>query len=84
MNSLQIKEFDLTLRKFISEYELPNEAKRYVIKDILADVTMFAQSEIEEQIRERDEEKKKHRTIYHEDNKPVVTKEETDTEESFF
>lgn len=84
MKSIDIVDFELSVKTLINDYDLPTELKRRVVKDIYTELTMLAQREVMQQSQERDEEKKKNRTIYHEDNKPVVTKEETDTEESFF
>ena len=84
MKSIDIVDFELSVKTLINDYDLPTELKRRVVKDIYTELTMLAQREVMQQSQERDEEKKKHITIYHEDNKPGVTKEETDTEESFF
>lgn len=54
MNSIEIKDFENTLRNFINDYNLPAEVKRYVLKDILLDVTRASQEEMIVQAQERD------------------------------
>ena len=54
MTSIEIKDFEATLRNFINDYELPAEVKRYVLKDILLDVTRASQEEMIAQAQERD------------------------------
>ena len=69
MKSLDIIDFELSIKKFVQDYDLPAEVKRMVIKNIYEEVTNLAQQEVLQQAQERDETKKKQRTIYHEDKK---------------
>lgn len=54
MNSIEVKEFEGTLTRFIDEYNLPWEVKRLVIMDILNQATQKANSEILQQAQERE------------------------------
>lgn len=69
MTSLDVIEFELTIKRFVQDYDLPTEVKRMVLKNIYDETTQLAQEEVLQQIKDREEkEKKKHRTIYHEDS----------------
>lgn len=57
MKSIDVKDFDFTLRKFIEGYDLPVEVKRLVIKDIYNDITVQANDECMVQAKEREENK---------------------------
>ena len=54
MNSIEVKDFEVTLARFIDEYNLPWEVKRLVIADILNQATQKANSEILQQAQERE------------------------------
>ena len=54
MTSIQVKDFEATLVRFIEEYELPWEVKRLIVEDIYRDVTNRANNEILEQAQERE------------------------------
>lgn len=69
MTSLDVIEFELTIKRFVQDYDLPTEVKRMVLKNIYDETTQLAQEEVLQQIKDREEkEKKKYRTIYHEDS----------------
>lgn len=46
MDSLEIRTFSESIRKFVNESPLPAEVKKIVLKDILGDVSMSADAEI--------------------------------------
>ena len=54
MNSIEVKDFEVTLTRFIDEYNLPWEVKRLVIADIFNQATQKANSEILQQAQERE------------------------------
>lgn len=58
MNSVSIADFLLTLRNYISQYDLPEEAKRLALKEIYDEQNLKAKQEIALQAREREEKEK--------------------------
>lgn len=56
MENLKIREFKLTLEKYINENELSVEVKRMVLKEIYGDVERKSNLEIAKEIEERDRE----------------------------
>lgn len=46
MDSLEIRTFSESIRKFVSDSSLPAEVKKIVLKDILGDISMSADAEI--------------------------------------
>lgn len=59
MNSLSIREFKQSIQNFVNESELPDEVKRMVINEILADQTQKALESIRAELKDRDREEKK-------------------------
>lgn len=55
MTSVSIADFSLTLRNFISDYDLPEEAKRLALKEIYDEQNLKAKQEISRQAHEREE-----------------------------
>lgn len=54
IKSINIAEFRNTLDKYIKDYPMPAEMKRYVIKDILLDLTTASNNEIYKNAVERE------------------------------
>lgn len=54
MKSLQIVEFKKTLRNYIDTTDLPQEVKRYVLKDLLEEQEKLVYEELQREIVERD------------------------------
>jgi len=54
MNSIEIKDFEVTLQKFIKEYDLPSEVKRLVIKEIYDQLVIESNNEMIQQAKERE------------------------------
>lgn len=54
MQSLKIVEFKKTLRSYINETEMPQEVKRYVLKDLLEEQEKLVFEELQIEIEERD------------------------------
>lgn len=54
MKSIEIKDFDFTLRKFINDYDLPAEVKRLVLKEIYGDISAMANEECLKEAQERE------------------------------
>ena len=55
MNSIEIKDFSYTLKKYILEYNLPAEVKRLVLKELYEDITALSQEESINQAKERED-----------------------------
>lgn len=58
MTSLQIAELKKTLRSYIDSTELPEEVKRYVLKDLLEEQEKLVLEELQKEIIERDRKEK--------------------------
>ncbi|MCH5271887.1 MAG: hypothetical protein J1E83_14290 [Lachnospiraceae bacterium] len=59
MTSLQIAEFKKTLRHYIDTTELPQEVKRYVLKDLLEEQEKLVFEELKKEVMEREQEENK-------------------------
>ena len=55
--SATIKEFELNLIECVNRYEIPLEVKRLVLLDLLRQTEIAADNQINEEIRQREEEK---------------------------
>lgn len=53
MNSLEIREFDYTLRNFVKNNALPNEVKKLILASLVGEISALADEEIEKQLAER-------------------------------
>lgn len=54
MNDLKIREFQMSITSFINQSDLPMEVKRLCMLDILNQLQTAADSEIRQQIQDRD------------------------------
>ena len=54
MNDLKIREFQMSITSFINQSDLPMEVKRLCMLDILNQLQTAADTEIRQQIQERD------------------------------
>lgn len=54
MTSLEIFEFKKTLQNYIQTIEIPEEIKRYVLRELLEEQEKLAFEELQREIQERD------------------------------
>lgn len=54
MGSLEIREFERTLKDFIGKYALPWEVKKIILEKIASDAAAFADEEVAKELEERE------------------------------
>lgn len=59
MDSIQVKDFEVTILNFVSGYDLPMEVKRLALKEIYDQVSTLANTEMLEQAKSREEKESK-------------------------
>ncbi|MCQ2770884.1 MAG: hypothetical protein MJ236_03695 [Clostridia bacterium] len=61
MTSLDIRAFDVTIRNFVRDSELPAEAKKMVLQSITKDIEIQANEEVNAELIERKEAEEKNK-----------------------